>query len=144
MDGGAWWAAVHGVAVRHDWATSLSLSFLSFFFENCSLSPVLWKCMKFPELEQRSWGEVMPPLLMRSPVQSQEWPRGPLSPLGVTGRGERGGSWGSAAFLSTERLCFRSGVWVPPGHTSMALGHNCPRSVLILVLRMRAVHTALL
>ena len=27
MDGGAWWAAVHGVArVGHDWATSLSLS----------------------------------------------------------------------------------------------------------------------
>ena len=27
MDGGAWWAAVHGVArVRHNWATSLSLS----------------------------------------------------------------------------------------------------------------------
>ena len=26
MDGGAWWAAVHGVAKsRHDWATSLSL-----------------------------------------------------------------------------------------------------------------------
>ena len=26
MDGGAWWAAVHGVArVGHDWATSLSL-----------------------------------------------------------------------------------------------------------------------
>ena len=26
MDGGAWWAVVHGVArVRHDWATSLSL-----------------------------------------------------------------------------------------------------------------------
>ena len=26
MDGGAWWATVHGVArVRHDWATSLSL-----------------------------------------------------------------------------------------------------------------------
>ena len=26
MDGGAWWAAVHGVSrVRHDWATSLSL-----------------------------------------------------------------------------------------------------------------------
>ena len=26
MDGGAWWAAVHGVArVRHDWAISLSL-----------------------------------------------------------------------------------------------------------------------
>ena len=25
MDGGAWWAAVHGVGVRHDWATSLSL-----------------------------------------------------------------------------------------------------------------------
>ena len=26
MDGGAWWAAVHGVnRVRHDWATSLSL-----------------------------------------------------------------------------------------------------------------------
>ena len=24
MDGGAWWAAVHGVAKRHDWATSLS------------------------------------------------------------------------------------------------------------------------
>ena len=25
MDGGAWWAAVHGVTKRHDWATSLSL-----------------------------------------------------------------------------------------------------------------------
>ena len=25
MDGGAWWAAVHGVAKSHDWATSLSL-----------------------------------------------------------------------------------------------------------------------
>ena len=28
MDGGAWWAAVHGVAKsQHDWAASLSLSF---------------------------------------------------------------------------------------------------------------------
>ena len=25
MGGGAWWAAVHGVAKRHNWATSLSL-----------------------------------------------------------------------------------------------------------------------
>ena len=25
MDAGAWWAAVHGVAKRHDWVTSLSL-----------------------------------------------------------------------------------------------------------------------
>ena len=33
VDGGAWWAAVHGVAKsRHDWATSLSL----FTFMHCS------------------------------------------------------------------------------------------------------------
>ena len=40
MDGEAWWATVHRVAVRHDWATSLSLS----FFMDCSLpgSSVHW------------------------------------------------------------------------------------------------------
>ena len=51
MDGGAWWAAVHGVArVGHDWATSLSL----FTFMHCrrkwQLTPV------FLPGESQGWG----------------------------------------------------------------------------------------
>ena len=40
-DGGAWWAAVHGVAeVRHDWATSLSLFTFMYWRRKWQSTPV--------------------------------------------------------------------------------------------------------
>ena len=44
MDGGAWWATVHGVANRHDWVTSLSffLSMWLFYFPTLLPQNSLW------------------------------------------------------------------------------------------------------
>ena len=42
MDGGAWWAAVHGVAKRHDWATSLSLFTFMHWGRKWQPTPVFW------------------------------------------------------------------------------------------------------
>ena len=56
MDGGAWWAAVHGVArVGHDWATSLSL-FLSCTGE--SGNPFQCSCLENPRDRGAWWAAI--------------------------------------------------------------------------------------
>ena len=54
MDGGAWWAAVHGVArVRHNWATSLSLFTLMHWRRKWQPTPV------FLPGESQGWGSLV-------------------------------------------------------------------------------------
>ena len=54
MDGGAWWAAVHGVArVRHDWATSLSLFTFMHWRRKWQPTPV------FLPGESQGWGSLV-------------------------------------------------------------------------------------
>ena len=51
MDGGAWWAAVHGVTkVRHDQATSLSLSRI----EEGNGNPIQCSCLENPR-DRGAW-----------------------------------------------------------------------------------------
>ena len=55
MDGGAWWAAVHGVArVKHDWATSLSLSCIG----EGNGNPLQCSCLKNPRDRGAWWAAV--------------------------------------------------------------------------------------
>ena len=52
MDGGTWWATVHGLQrVGHDWVTSLSLSFSAFMV--CLYFLLLIKC--FDKKESKSY-----------------------------------------------------------------------------------------
>ena len=49
-DGGAWWAAVYGVRVRHDWSDlAAAAAFLWDWNENWPF-PVLWPLLSFPDL----------------------------------------------------------------------------------------------
>ena len=54
MDGGAWWAAIYGVArVGHDWATSLSLFTFMHWRRKWQPTPV------FLPGESQGWGNLM-------------------------------------------------------------------------------------
>ena len=54
MDGGAWWAAVHGIArVGHDWATSLSLFTFMHWRRKWQPTPV------FLPGESQGWGSLV-------------------------------------------------------------------------------------
>ena len=55
MDGGAWWAAVHGVTrVGHDWVTSFSLSCI----EEGNGNPLQCSCLENPRGRRAWWVDV--------------------------------------------------------------------------------------
>ena len=57
MDGGGWWAAVHGVArVRHDWATSLSL--FTFMHWRRWQPPLQCSCLENPRDGEAWWAAI--------------------------------------------------------------------------------------
>ena len=68
MDGGAWWAVVHGVArVRHDWTTSLSVFTFMHWRRKWQPTPV------FLPGESQGRGSLVGCHLCGRPAQSRTW-----------------------------------------------------------------------